>query len=106
MCRRAVGAPPATPGPAQGILFKRGQVCCAGSRLYVEKKEFDNVVGGLVDAAESMNIAPGMDPACELGPLVSDDQLDRRTGFGARGNEAAAQARTGGDPGEGTGSVY
>jgi len=93
-------------GAALGIFFNQGQVCCAGSRLYVEKKEFDNVVGSLVDAAKAMKIAPGMDPACELGPLVSDEQLDRVTGFVNRGKEAGAEALVGGDPVGGNGYFY
>ncbi len=96
----------ATAGAAMGIFFNQGQVCCAGSRLYVEKKEFDNVVGGLVDAAKNMNIAAGMDPACELGPLVSDVQLERVTGFVERGKEAGAEALVGGDPVGGNGYFY
>ncbi|MCH8204369.1 MAG: aldehyde dehydrogenase family protein [Candidatus Hydrogenedentes bacterium] len=96
----------ATAGAAMGIFFNQGQVCCAGSRLYVEKKEFDTVVGGLVDAANKMNIAPGMDPACELGPLVSDVQLERVTGFVERGKEAGAEALVGGDPVGGNGYFY
>ena len=96
----------ATAGAAMGIFFNQGQVCCAGSRLYVERKEFDNVMAGLTDAGKNMNIAPGMDPACELGPLVSDVQLERVTGFVERGKEAGAEALIGGEPVDGKGYFY
>lgn len=96
----------ATAGAAMGIFFNQGQVCCAGSRLYVEKKEFDNVVAGLSEAAANMTIAPGMDPACEMGPLVSDEQLERVTGYVERGIAAGAEAVVGGEPVGGNGYFY
>jgi len=96
----------ATKGSALAIFFNQGQVCCAGSRLYVEKKEFDRVIGGLSDAAAKMNIAPGMDPKCEMGPLVSDEQLERVTGFVERGKKAGAKALVGGEPVGGNGYFY
>jgi phenylacetaldehyde dehydrogenase len=96
----------ATAGSAMAIFFNQGQVCCAGSRLYVEKKDFDNVIGGLVDAAKSMKIAPGMDPTCQMGPLVSDEQLERVTGYVERGKKAGAKALIGGEPVGGPGYFY
>ena len=96
----------ATAGAAMGIFFNQGQVCCAGSRLYVQSKEFDNVMAGLTDAGKNMNIAPGMDPTCELGPLVSDEQLERVTGFVERGKENGAEALVGGEPLGGNGYFY
>ncbi len=96
----------ATAGAALGIFFNQGQVCCAGSRLYVEKKEFDNVVGGLAEAASNMKVAPGMDPTCEMGPLVSDEQLERVTGYVERGIKAGAEAVVGGEPVGGNGYFY
>jgi phenylacetaldehyde dehydrogenase len=96
----------ATAGSAMGIFFNQGQVCCAGSRLYVQKDSFDTVVGGLCDAAQNLKIAPGMDPACEMGPLVSDEQLDRVTSMVAGGLEAGARAEVGGEPVGGDGYFY
>jgi len=96
----------ATAGAAMAIFFNQGQVCCAGSRLYVEKKSFDTVVGGLCDAAKNMKLAPGMDPACQMGPLVSDEQLTRVTGFVERGKKAGATALVGGEPAGGNGYFY
>jgi len=96
----------ATAGAALGIFFNQGQVCCAGSRVYVQKKSFDKVVGGLCAAAEGMKIAPGMDPSCEMGPLVSDEQLDRVTTMVGGGLEAGAKAAVGGEPVGGPGFFY
>ena len=96
----------ATAGAAMGIFFNQGQVCCAGSRLYVEKKSFDTVVGALSDAAKNMKIAAGMDPACEMGPLVSEEQHQRVTRMVKGGLQAGAKALVGGGPVEGPGYFY
>ena len=96
----------ATAGAAMAIFFNQGQVCCAGSRLYVEKKDFDKVVGGLVDTAKGMKIAPGTDPTCQMGPLVSEEQLERVTGYVERGKKAGAKALVGGEPAGGAGYFY
>jgi phenylacetaldehyde dehydrogenase len=96
----------ATAGAALGIFFNQGQVCCAGSRLYVEKKSFDTVVGALSDAAGKMKIAPGMDPSCEMGPLVSDEQFEKVTGMVAGGLKDGAKAVVGGGPVDGPGYFF
>ena len=96
----------ATAGAAMGIFFNQGQVCCAGSRLYVEKSVFDKVITGLSDAAGKMVMAPGMDPSCEMGPLVSKEQHDRVTSMVAGGLEDGAKAAVGGEPGDGPGYFY
>jgi len=93
-------------GAATGIFFNQGQVCCAGSRLFIEKKAFDNVVGGLSDVAAGMNVAPGMDAACEMGPLVSDVQLQRVTDLVEQGKKDGATAVVGGEPVGGNGYFY
>lgn len=96
----------ATGGAAVGIFFNQGQVCCAGSRLYIQKKSFDNVVAGLSTVAEGMKVAPGMDPECQMGPLVSDEQLDRVSSMVAQGIESGAEAAVGGEPVGGDGYFY
>ncbi|HXQ64315.1 MAG TPA: aldehyde dehydrogenase family protein, partial [Steroidobacteraceae bacterium] len=58
-------------GAAGAIFFNQGQVCCAGSRLFVAKQHFDRVVAGVVDQAKALKVGPGLDPAAQLGPLVS-----------------------------------
>ncbi len=44
----------AIPGALMGIMFNQGQVCCAGSRLYIQKKSYDNVVADLVSHAKNI----------------------------------------------------
>ena len=93
-------------GAAVGIFFNQGQVCCAGSRLFIEKKVFDKVVGPLADAANKIKLAPGMDASCEMGPLVSDEQLERVTNLVEKGKKEGATALCGGEPMGGAGYFY
>jgi phenylacetaldehyde dehydrogenase len=83
-------------GAANAIFFNHGQCCCAGSRLFVEKPLFDKVVEGVAAQAAKIKIGPGMDPATEMGPLVSQEQLERVTGYLESGAREGARAVTGG----------
>ncbi len=67
----------AIPGTAQAIFNNAGQVCIAGSRLYVEKAIYDRVLQGIVDFAENITVGPGMSPDTDMGPLISEKQLER-----------------------------
>jgi phenylacetaldehyde dehydrogenase len=67
-------------GAANGIFFNHGQCCNAGSRLYVQKEIFDDVVAGVSEAAESIKVAPGTDPESQMGPLISDEQFEKEPG--------------------------
>ena len=87
----------AIPGAASGIFFNHGQVCCAGSRLFVHKSRFDEVVGGIADIARNMKVGPGLDPTTELGPLVSKIQQERVCRYIASGVEQGAELVVGGD---------
>jgi phenylacetaldehyde dehydrogenase len=83
-------------GAASAIFFNHGQCCCAGSRLYVEKDIFDEVVDGISTAAGKIKLGPGLDEGTEMGPLVSDEQLNRVTSYMDAGQEAGADCVTGG----------
>ncbi len=83
-------------GAAQAIYFNQGQVCCAGSRLYVHKKNYDRVVADLADHANALTIGHGMDPSAQLGPLVSREQLDRVCGYIDIGRQQGAEVVAGG----------
>src|SRR4029077_9806922 len=67
----------AIPGAASAIFFNHGQCCCAGSRLYIEKEVYDEVVQGVAEQAKKIKVGPGLDPQTEMGPLVSSEQLSR-----------------------------
>ena len=83
-------------GVAMGIFFNQGQVCTAGSRLYVQRKIFDKVVHGIAQVAEGMKIGSGFDPATQLGPLVSKRQFERVMGYIEGAKTEGATVVTGG----------
>lgn len=83
-------------GAANAIFFNHGQCCCAGSRLYVEKDIFDDVVNGVAHAARSIKLGDGFDPDTQMGPLVSEEQLDRVSGYLDSGFAEGAEAICGG----------
>jgi phenylacetaldehyde dehydrogenase len=87
----------AIPGAAMSIFFNHGQCCCAGSRLYVERSVYDNVLEGVSEAAQAIKVGPGLDPQTEMGPLVSQEQFDRVTGFLRSGRDEGARTMTGGE---------
>jgi len=86
----------AIPGTASAIFFNHGQCCCAGSRLYAHRKVFDQVVEGVAAIAGKIKVGAGLDPTTEMGPLVSDEQLARVTGYIESGREQGAKIVTGG----------
>ncbi len=84
-------------GAMNAIFFNQGQVCTAGSRLFVHKAVYEQVVDGLSEVASKMKLGAGMDAATEMGPLVSQEQLERVTQYIAVGKREGATTRTGGE---------
>ena len=87
----------AIPGAANAIYFNGGQVCVAGSRLYVHDSVFDRVVEGIAAAAQGMVLGHGLDPAAQMGPLVSQGHAAKVAQFIADGRKAGASVLTGGE---------
>ena len=83
-------------GAANAIFFNHGQCCVAGSRLFVQEGRFDEVVEGVSQIARSIQLGPGMESGTQMGPLVSDEQLARVTGYLESGLSDGATAVTGG----------
>jgi phenylacetaldehyde dehydrogenase len=86
----------AIPGAANSIFFNSGQVCVAGSRLYVHSKVFDQVAEGVANYAKGLKIGHGLDPTTQLGPVVSRRQAEKITDYVRQGREAGATLLTGG----------
>jgi phenylacetaldehyde dehydrogenase len=84
-------------GAASAIFFNHGQCCCAGSRLYAHKSVYDRVVSGVADIASKIKVGPGLDPLTEMGPLVSDEQFARVTGYIEDGRRQGAHVAVGGE---------
>src|ERR1700683_3158307 len=82
----------AIPGAASAIFFNHGQCCCAGSRLYVQKSVYDQVVEGVSDYAKKIRVGSGLDPKTQMGPLVSEEQLSRVCGYLEAGVNEGAKA--------------
>ncbi len=83
-------------GTSSAIFFNMGQCCTAGSRLYAHKNVFDKLMQGVADNAGKIKVGHGLDPDTQLGPLVSDEQFRRVTGYLAAGQQQGARVVTGG----------
>ncbi|UOY93194.1 aldehyde dehydrogenase family protein [Ectobacillus sp. JY-23] len=86
----------AIPGALNGVMFNQGQVCCAGSRLFVPKKMFDNVVADLALYSKNLQQGAGINPDTNIGPLVSKEQQNRVLGYINKGIEEGAELIAGG----------
>ena len=86
----------AIPGSASAIFFNQGQICTAGSRLFVHKSIFDKVIEGVAEETTKFSVGPGINPSTNLGPLVSKEQLARVCGYLDSGAKEGAKAIVGG----------
>lgn len=84
-------------GTAMGIFNNAGQVCVAGSRLYVEKAVYDEVLQGVVNIAENLKVGPGMHEDTEMGPLISARQLQRVSRYIESARSEGAEIICGGE---------
>jgi phenylacetaldehyde dehydrogenase len=93
----------AVEGAAMSIFGNTGQVCAAGSRLYVHDAVAGEVLAGIAAKAQSLRIGPGLDPQTQLGPVISEQQRNRILGYIQSGREQGADVLIGGAavPGEG-----
>jgi phenylacetaldehyde dehydrogenase len=83
-------------GTASAIFFNHGQCCCAGSRLFVHEKIYDQVVEGVGHVASSIKVAPGFDPDSQMGPMVSDEQYHKVLNYIESGIHEGAKVTAGG----------
>lgn len=83
-------------GAANAIFFNQGQVCCAGSRLYVQRKHFDRVMADISHIADGMKLGNGLDSTVDMGPLISAKQQARVQGYIDMGRELGATIACGG----------
>ncbi|RWE34409.1 MAG: aldehyde dehydrogenase family protein [Mesorhizobium sp.] len=86
----------AVPVAAMSVFANSGQVCIAGSRLFVERPIYEEFVERVAAFAARLRIGDGADPATEIGPLISPKQLERVSGFIADGAREGARLETGG----------
>jgi acyl-CoA reductase-like NAD-dependent aldehyde dehydrogenase len=94
----------AVAGSFQAIYFNAGQACNAGSRLFVHRDQFDDVVAALADRAAKSRLGAGLDPSTQIGPVISQEQQDRVLRYIELGRDEGAELVTGGGAaGEGGG---
>jgi acyl-CoA reductase-like NAD-dependent aldehyde dehydrogenase len=96
----------AASGAFLGIFFNQGEVCSAGSRLFVQEKIYDRMVDELAKTVEEIHLGPGIDSMTQMGPLVSKAQMDRVLGYISIGNKEGARLVAGGKRAEGLGGGY
>ena len=84
--------PSAVAGALQGFTLNSGQACEAGTRVYVHEDIYAEFNAALVEAVKNLNIGPGTDPASDITPLVSEEQLNRVVGYLDQGKADGAKA--------------
>ncbi|RAH36423.1 aldehyde dehydrogenase [Halomonas sp. SL1] len=100
----------AVKGVAYGIFSSAGQACIAGSRLFIHRSRYDEVMARLETIARELRVGHPETPGVHLGPLISEAHRDGVAAYVERAREEGGRIRAGGViPGEGelaAGSFY
>jgi phenylacetaldehyde dehydrogenase len=93
----------ATVAAGNGIFINTGQICAAGSRLFIHERVYERVMEGVVNQARNLKIGAGVEPGTFMGPVVSAQQLERVTSYIRAGEQQGAQVVSGSQalPGKG-----
>lgn len=86
----------AVQGALAGIFFNQGEVCCAGSRLFVEESVHDEFVDALSTHAQGIKIGDPLDVTTQMGAQVSEEQYKKILGYIDHGRDSGMQLVTGG----------
>lgn len=86
----------AVPGAAMAVFANSGQVCSAGTRLFVERRIYNEFTHKVAEFSRTLRLGNGLDPETQVGPLVSAEQLNRVTGYLNIGAQEGARAIAGG----------
>jgi aldehyde dehydrogenase (NAD+) len=87
----------AVDGVMWGVFFHAGQVCSAGTRVFAHRAIVDDLLAGLAERAGELKIGPALDPATDLGPVVSATQLDTVERYVRIGRQDGAELLAGGE---------
>jgi aldehyde dehydrogenase (NAD+) len=79
-----------------GLYFNQGQCCCAGSRLFIEEKCYDEFVDRSVERSKKRTVGDPLDEATEQGPQVDQTQFDKIMGYIESGKTDGAELMCGG----------
>jgi acyl-CoA reductase-like NAD-dependent aldehyde dehydrogenase len=80
----------AVPGTCNGVFGNQGEVCSAGSRVFVQSAVYDAALAAMVEHARGIRLGSGLDPETTMGPLVSHEQYERVTGYVDIGRDEGA----------------
>ncbi|MRI86387.1 aldehyde dehydrogenase family protein [Aerococcaceae bacterium WS4759] len=83
-------------GVSLGILFNQGQVCSAGSRIFVQESVYDEFVGRLVEEFKKVKVGSPLDAATQMGSQVNENQVKTIEKYVQIGKEEGAKLLTGG----------
>jgi acyl-CoA reductase-like NAD-dependent aldehyde dehydrogenase len=83
-------------GAFNGIFYNKGEVCAAGSRLFVEKSIHEKFVGQLAERADAIVLGDPREKGTRMGPVISKDQMDSVLKYVASGTEEGARVAAGG----------
>ena len=81
---------------ADEICFKTGQFCAAGTRLYIHQSVHDDVIERIAARMSGVKVGPGTTPGTQMGPIISEKQLERVLGYISAGGSSGAELITGG----------
>jgi aldehyde dehydrogenase (NAD+) len=87
----------AVPGAGMAVFANSGQICSAGTRLFVERRVYDEFIDSVGQFGKGLKVGNGLDPETQIGPLVSEEQLKRVTGYLSIGKAEGARAVVGGE---------
>jgi acyl-CoA reductase-like NAD-dependent aldehyde dehydrogenase len=87
----------AVKGAFNGIFYGKGEVCCAGSRLFVSKKIHDPFLEKLVERTKKLQPADPLDSKTRLGAVVSETQLKKDMEYVEVGKKEGAKLVLGGE---------
>jgi acyl-CoA reductase-like NAD-dependent aldehyde dehydrogenase len=93
----------AVTGTAMGLFANQGEVCAAGTRIFVAREHYDDVVAGLARAAADVRLGDPFDDSATMGALINRAQLDRVVGYVQAGRDEGARVVAGGGRPEGRG---
>ena len=83
-------------GAQIGILFNQGQVCCAGSRIFVQEGIYDKFVGELTEAFKKIKVGDPTDMSTQMGAQINERQLSKILGCVEEGVSEGARVLVGG----------
>jgi len=79
-----------------GVFSNAGQICGAGSRLFVHEAVADEVIAGIAERAASLRVGGGLEPESVIGPLISERQRERVLAYIESGRGEGAELVAGG----------